>query len=113
MTHAGYGYDMDTGNMRYHAEMAKLFEDEKRGDGRIPIRHELLSRIADELDRLQQAWILASDPPKHPNWVIAQDEQGNVFPATFRGLRWLDDEGDELPPYYPQIVKWCEMPKGE
>ena len=62
---------------------------------------------------INERWIPVSDPPKHPNWVIAQDEQGNVFPATFRGLRWLDDEGDELPPYYPQIVKWCEMPKGE
>jgi len=63
MNRADYGYEMNPENMRYHAEMAKLFEDEKRGDGRIPIRYELMLRIADELDRLQQAsrWIPVSE----------------------------------------------------
>jgi len=47
------GYEMSTENMRYHAECAEELEATNRGDGRIPIRHELLSKFANEFDSLR------------------------------------------------------------
>ena len=99
----------------YTKELYKMAREATAIGGSCAMSTSTLSALLDELDRLQQAsrWIPVSDPPKHPNWVIAQDEQNNIFPVTFRDLRWLDDEGDELPPYYPQIIKWREMPPPE
>jgi len=98
MTDADYGYDMDTGNMRYHAEMAKLFEDEKRGDGRIPIRHELLSRIADELDRPRGGAETTNEYPTGSELKIATEYQVtndnfHTFMDYIKSIWWCPNWG--------------------
>ena len=46
-------YNMTTEQMRFHAYSACELEAIGRGDGRIPIRHELLTQYANEFDTLR------------------------------------------------------------
>ena len=65
-------YNMTTEQMRFHAYSACELEAIGRGDGRIPIRHELLTQYANEFDPLRadlarlrellgEVWKLTSD----------------------------------------------------
>ena len=98
----------------YTKELYKMAREATAIGGSCAMSTSTLSALLDELDRLQQAsrWIPISDPPKHPNWVIAEDCLGSVFPATFMDGKWFDDVQEEIAPLY-QVVKWREMPPPE
>ena len=74
-----------------------------------------IDALLDEIERLQEAnrWIPVSERlPEHPNWVIVNDEAGNVFPAVYKKDEgWTDDLLDTYNEEYPKIISWRPLPQ--
>lgn len=75
---------IDIQDMRYHAEMAMYAEREKRGDGRIPIRYELLNEIANYIDRTRLM-------------VALLIEAGNKLDNNVKLMHWANPQRNDWP----------------
>lgn len=51
----------------------------------------------------------ASDPPRHPNWVIVCIE-GDIFPAIYVFGKWWEDMEYVWNSPLPTPDWWCELP---